>query len=134
MDQFSRDKSLLAQAESGIPEDVRCLLASGLAFWSGGQLSLNMNDTWAWACSDIPEVPADQIAEAARLFRAYGFAGLMYWYTLQPDGPKRSEFHDNNRAIEFVRNEERIRRETPESSKRAYRKVTYTLGAGRNED
>lgn len=113
MDQFSRDKTLMAQAQSGLSDDVRCLLASGLAFWSGGgKLSLNMNDTWAWACSDLPGVPEEQIVEAARLFRSYGFAGLMYWYTLQPDGPKQSEFHHNNRAVEFVSNEERIRRET----------------------
>ena len=133
VDQFTREKSLMAQATSGLSDDVRCLLASGLAFWSDDKLSLNMNDTWAWACSDLPEVPEDQLSEAARLFRAYGFAGLMYWYTLQPDGPKRSEFHDNNRAIDFVSHEERIRRETPESSKRAYRRVEYVLGAAEGE-
>jgi hypothetical protein len=130
MDQYERDKTLLKQAESSLSEDVRCLLASGLAFWDGatGTLSLNMNDTWAWACSDIPDVPADQIPEAARLFRTHGFAGLMYWYTLQPNGPRVSAFADNNRAIEFVRREEQIRREIPESSKRAYHKVKYTIG------
>ena len=130
MAEYEREKSLMRLAESGIDDDLRLLLASGCAFGRpGGGVTLNMNDTWAWACSDLPEVPADQVGQVARLFRKYGFAGLMYWYTLQPDGPKRSAFHDNNRAIEFVSNEERIRRETPESSKRAYRQVTYTIGA-----
>jgi hypothetical protein len=130
MDQYERDKTLLKQAESGLSEDVRCLLASGGAFWNGssGTLSLNMNDTFEWACSDLPDVPAEQFGEAARLFRTYGFAGLMYWYTLQPDGPKHCAFADNRRAIEFVRREEQIRAEIPESNKRAGYKVKYTIG------
>lgn len=128
LDQFNRDKTLLKYAESGLSDDVRCLLASGHAWWSDGKIALNMNDTWAWACSDIPEVSADQVGEVARLFRTYGFAGLMYWYTLQPGGPERSEFHDNNRAIDFVRHEEQIRKDYPDSNARAYHKVAYMVG------
>jgi hypothetical protein len=40
----------------------------------------------------------------------------------------RSEFLDNNRAIDFVRNEEAIRKDIPSSSKRAYHNAVYTLG------
>jgi hypothetical protein len=128
MAEYDREKSLMRLAEAGIDDDLRLLLASGCAFGRPGGVALNMNDTWAWACSDIPEVPADQVTEVARLFRKYGFAGLMYWYTTQPGGPARSEFADNNRAIDFVRHEEQIRKDVPESNKRAYHKVTYTLG------
>lgn len=128
MAEFEREKSLMVQAESGLPDELRLMLASGCCFWRDGKLTVNMNDTFAWACAEGAEVPGDQVKEVARLFRIYGFAGLMYWYTLQPDGPKRSEFADNNRAIDFVRHEEQIRKETPKSSERAYRKVSYTLG------
>ena len=40
----------------------------------------------------------------------------------------RSEFRDINRFVEFVRNEERLKKDVPNSSRRAYKKMTYTLG------
>lgn len=51
----------------------------------------------------------------------------MYWHSIQ-EKDMRSEFHDNNRAIDFVRNEERIRKEVPDYNKRAYYKTKYVLG------
>jgi hypothetical protein len=39
----------------------------------------------------------------------------------------RSEFEDINRFVDFVRQEEQVRKDVPESTKRAYKKVSYTL-------
>ena len=86
-----------------------------------------MNDTWGWALSWCPDVTPEQLPEVARLFRSYGRAGLLYWHSCQ-EKDMRSEFHDNNRAIDFVRHEEEIRKETPNSNARAYKVVSYVLG------
>lgn len=126
-------QDMIKDTENDSSDDLSMLLASGMCFYSEGTLSLNMNDTWAWACSDIPEVPASEIREVARLFRDYGHPGLMYWHSLRENN-MRSEFHDNNRAIDFVRHEEQIRKETPDDNKRAYRKVTYILGEDKLKD
>ena len=87
---------------------------------------LNMNDVWAWATAWGEDVPKEKIGQVATLFRRYGDAGLLYWVSLRHDN-MRSEFHDNNRAIDFVRHEEQLRKDVPNSSKRAYTKLTYTL-------
>jgi hypothetical protein len=118
---------ILEQAESGLDEDVRLMLASGCAFWSEGKLELNMNDTWSWALGWCPEVPQDQVKEVARLFRLYGSAGLYYWHSCQENNMK-SEFADINRFVEFVRNEEKICQEVPLAAIRAYHKVKYEIG------
>jgi len=91
-------------------------------------LVLNMNDVWGWATAWGEDVPDDQIMEVIVLLCRYGDAGLLYWVS-ERNECMRSEFEDINRFVDFVRNEERIKKETPESNKRAYRKVTYTLGA-----
>ena len=88
---------------------------------------LNMNDVWGWACADGQEVPDEKLPEVAELFWNYGFAGILYWVSEQNDG-MRSEFHDNNRFIDFVRNEEQLKKEVPGHSERAYKKIAYTLG------
>jgi len=41
---------------------------------------------------------------------------------------KGSEFHDNNRMIDFVAQEEKLRTDVPDNSKRAYTQICYTLG------
>jgi len=118
-------------------EEARKLLNAADVFYDideddeqEGHLSqtLNMNDTWAWAMAMGEDVPDDKLPEVARLFWCYGHAGILYWVSEQNDG-MRSEFHDNNRSIDFVKNEEAILKRIPDSTKRAYEKVSYTLGA-----
>ncbi len=125
---------ILETAEKGVDEDLALLLAAdGYVFYSEeNELMLNMNDTWAWALSWCPIVPPDQIPEVARLFRTYGNAGLMYWHSCQENN-MRSEFEDNNRAIDFIRHEEKIRKNEPDHNKRAYLKIKYTLGEEINQ-
>jgi len=89
--------------------------------------TLNMNDTWAWACADGEYVPDDKLPEVARLFWYYGQSGLLYWASEQND-QLRSEFHHYNRAIDFVRHEENLVKKIPDHSTRAYTKINYTLG------
>jgi len=87
---------------------------------------INMNDVWGWACADGIEVTDENVERIAELYDQYGFGGLLYF---QAGETESSEFHDNNRFLEFVRNEERIRKEVPDSNKRAYHKESYTIGA-----
>lgn len=108
-------------------DDLQMLIHANVGWVNDGKLSLNMNDTWAWACASMEPVPPEEVKEVARLFRRYGFAGLLYWVSKRNDD-MRSEFQDINRRIDFVRNEERIIENFPSSSKRAYEKVVYTLG------
>jgi hypothetical protein len=67
------------------------------------------------------------LPEVARLFWNYGWCGILYWMSERHDQMK-SEFHDINRFVEFVRREEDIRKEVPDSSERAYVKREYVLG------
>lgn len=92
--------------------------------------TLNMNDVWCWACAWGEEVPESELPEVARLFWWYGNSGLLYWVSERHD-QMTSEFYDNNRAIEFVRNEERIRKACADSTKLAYHKETYTITGAR---
>ena len=92
--------------------------------------TLNMNDTWFWASAWGEEVEDGELVEVATLFWRYGNAGLLYWVSKKHDG-MRSEFYDNNRAIEFVENEERIRRDIPDTDQRAYHQESYTITGAR---
>jgi len=85
-----------------------------------GGLCINFNDVWAWALAMCRPIPEDKIKEVADLYRKWGWPGLLYWETLQPDGFTKSEFADNNRFIEFVRREEDLIKRIPDSNKRAY--------------
>jgi hypothetical protein len=89
--------------------------------------TLNLSDTWGWACADGEPVPDDKIIDVATLFWSYGWCGILYWVS-ERRGQCRSEFADVNRQIDFVRHEEAIRREVPESTRRAYTKRQYTIG------
>ena len=89
--------------------------------------TLNQNDVWGWALSWGQHVPDDQLPVVAELFCRYGNGGILYWVSRQNDN-MRSEFHDVNRHIEFVATEEAIRAKTTKDSKRAYEKITYTIG------
>lgn len=93
----------------------------------GKPYTLNMNDTWAWATGWGVEVPEADLPEVARLYRSYGYCGVLYWVSEQ-EGQMRSEFHDINRFVDFVREEERFKARVEGSSKRAYTKHGYVLG------
>lgn len=128
MDRSKRMREIMESANSGVSDDVTMLLASGMcSLYDDNSILLNMNDTWAWAEAWNPAVPVGEIGEVARLFKLYGNAGLMYWHSCKENN-MRSEFHDNNRAIDFVRREEEIRKEVSDYNKRAYHKVKYTIG------
>lgn len=88
---------------------------------------LNMNDTWAWATAFGEYVPDECLVEVAELFCQYGRCGLLYWVS-ERNGKMRSEFHDVNRCVEFVRYEEEFKQFTPTSSMQAYTPYSYTLG------
>ena len=90
-------------------------------------LTLNMNDTWGWAIAWGEPVPDEKITELSGLIWEYGNAGVLYWVSEQHGG-MRSEFHDINRFVDFVRREERLKKAVPDSNRRAYTKLTYTLG------
>lgn len=87
---------------------------------------INFNDTWSWASADGEYVTDAELIIVAELFWRYGWCGILYWAAEK--NQCRSEFLDNNRFIDFVRQEEAIRREVPDSNKRAYHKAKYTLG------
>ena len=89
--------------------------------------TLNLNDVWSWASADGEDVPDECAVELRDLFYRYGWCGVLYWYS-ERHNKCRSEFQDVNRFIDFVRHEEELRKREPSSSKRAYQKITYTLG------
>lgn len=116
-----------------IDEHLALIRASGILFDddedTAGRLLINLNDVFGWACADAEEIPQDKIAEVADLFGRYGWAGVLFWVSERRG--YGSEFHDVNRFIEFVRREEQLRKDVPSSSKRAYTKLTYTLGGSK---
>lgn len=87
--------------------------------------TLNMNDVWCWASADGCYVPDEQLIEVAELFWMYGWAGILYWVSKTNDD-MRSEFLDNNRFIDFVSNEEKIRKDFPDE--RAWKRFEYVIG------
>lgn len=91
------------------------------------QQLLNLNDVWAWATADCYRVPDEELAECAELAWHYGWAGILYFVSSKTEW-QRSEFHDNNRMIDFVKHEEEIRRSCQSSSELAYKKAQYTIG------
>lgn len=114
-------------------ERARMLLTAAGVFYGTNKddpesaQTLNMNDTWCWASAWGEYVPDDELVTVAKLFQQYGWPGLLYWASERNDG-MRSEFEDNNRFIDFVRQEETLRKDVPDSNKRAYKKIMYTLG------
>lgn len=91
------------------------------------QLELNMNDVWGWAVAWGVIIPPENVVEVAQLFWRYGWCGLVYWVSEQNE-QMRSEFEDINRMVGFARHEETLRKTEPNNSKRAYTKLSYTLG------
>ncbi len=88
---------------------------------------ISMSDVWAWATSDGFFVNNSNVKRIAELFQRYGFCGLLYYQQYELKHWKCSEFTDNNRMIQFVYNEEKIRKEVPDYNKRGYAKYTYTI-------
>jgi hypothetical protein len=91
--------------------------------------TLNLNDAFYWACSDCEYVQDSELPRLAELFFSYGYAGIMYWVLVEKRNGEVPEFVDVRRQVEFVKNEEAIRVEEPSSSRRAYLKRQYTIGA-----
>ena len=91
-------------------------------------LLINLNDVFGWAVADAEQVEEHEIERLGALIRQYGWCGVLYWVSTKRNG-MRSSFHDINRFIDFVAEEERLKRDMPSSTKRAYHKLTYTLGA-----
>lgn len=107
------------------------LLAADLVYGKdedspGGDQILNMNDTWGWATAWGEHIPNDELLEVGRLVRRYGYCGALYWVSERHDHMK-SEFEDVNRFVAFVRAEEAILQELPNSTEMAYVKRSYTL-------
>ena len=90
--------------------------------------TLNLNDTFCWACADGEYVSDDELPRLAGLFWHYGWCGILYWVN-EKRGQERVEFADVNRFIDFVRHEEVIRQEIPNDSLRAYAKRQYIVGS-----
>ena len=89
---------------------------------------INLNDIFGWACADCEKVEDGDLIEVAKLFKKYGWCGILYWVSeIKRDG-LRSEFLDNNRFIDFVKLEEDLIKQEPDTDKRAYKKYKYTLG------
>jgi|SRR5579859_283784 len=89
---------------------------------------INLNDTFFWACSDGEYVNDEELPEVAALFFRYGWCGILYWVNCKRGGEK-VEFLDIRRFIEFVAQEEQLRKEVPGSNARAYHKLAYSLGS-----
>lgn len=90
------------------------------------QQTLNMNDVWAWATAWGEYIPDDELLIVVDLLKRYGWCGALYWMSERHE-QMRSEFEDINRFIAFVRAEEAILKECPDSSQRAYLKKSYTI-------
>lgn len=114
-------------------EAVKLLEASGIFFYTDPDSDgmephmINLNDVFGWAWADAEKVEDAEMLPLAELYRDYGWCGVLYWVSKKRDN-MRSEFLDNNRFIDFVAQEEKIKRDVPDSSKRAYHKVKYRLG------
>lgn len=91
--------------------------------------AINLNDAMYWACSDAEVVLDEDLPRLADLHWSYGWCGVLYWVVVEKRGDCGVEFEDVKRQIEFVRNEESIRMEEPDPSKRAYLKRRYAIGS-----
>lgn len=131
----ARENQSRQRDEKGVfmtQDDARALLKQSDFFFDEDDempvgLWINLNDVFGWACSDTEQVQDDELIPVACLFRQYGWCGVLYWVS-QKRGGSHSEFKDINRYIEFVRNEEEVIQQVPNDSKRAYFKISYTLG------
>lgn len=108
------------------------LQAMDIVFEDGDEIdhyaqTLNMNDVWGWATAWGEYIPDEELPRVGDLLNRYGWCGALYWMS-ERHAQMRSEFEDINRFVEFVRREEQIRKDSPGSSARAYKKVCYAIG------
>ena len=89
---------------------------------------LNMNDTWFWASAFGQKVDDSEILDVCRLFVDYGFCGVLYWVS-EKNEKMEAEFSHVNRMVQFVRNEERVRKEHSTLSEYAYAKAEFIISA-----
>jgi hypothetical protein len=89
--------------------------------------AINLNDVWAWACSDCTFVEDEELPELARLVKLYGWCGALY-FCYKKDDKGLPGFHDNARFVQFVEHEEELRNSVEDYDERAYHKLVYTLG------
>lgn len=90
-------------------------------------LFLNLNDAMYWGTADIEKVEDDQVDTLAWLIYRYGWCGVLYWVIEKRGEREPVEFLDVRRFIDFVRHEEALRVKVPDSSERAYTKLSYRL-------
>lgn len=112
-----------------LDEAKALLLASGYVLEADDEIppwTLNMSDTFGWGLAFAETIPEDQLVKVAELFQRFGWGGLAYWVSEHVG--LMSEFCDVNRMIQFVRYEVDICRETPDPTRRAYRKICYLIG------
>jgi len=117
------------------PDEARKFLTAADLFFGADEddhdgkweQTIDLSDTFAWACADGEYVPDDELPLVAKLFARYGFCGVLWWVSVRRGGD-RAEFADVNRFIEFVANEEAIRAEELKDTKRAYLKRSYVIG------
>ena len=95
--------------------------------------TINFNDAWSWGSADCEYVEDSELPEVAELFWRYGWCGVLYWAD-EKNGRHGAEFHDVNRFIQFVREEEKVRAEIPSSSSRAYAKRGYHIGIAAEQE
>jgi len=110
--EYAKRTTMVMKKDWGkLNDDVLLLLASGGCMLMGGELVVNVNDTFAWGCADCEEVPEDKISEVANLYRQYGSVGPVYWVSKQrgwmmpcaSDGPT---FKQTKKEIEKIRKEQ----------------------------
>jgi len=89
---------------------------------------INLNDTFFWGCADCEYVEDEELPRLAELYDQYGDCGVVYWVAVEKRGGMVPEFVNVKRQIEFVTQEEAIRKEEPNPSKRAYLKRKYAIG------
>lgn len=60
-------------------------------FYFKGKWSVNLNDTWYYACADVEGIEPEEYDRLARYIIDYGYGGVLYWVYLKrkhmPDIP-----------------------------------------------
>jgi hypothetical protein len=111
-------------------EALTLLEASGVFFPDddeAGEHAINLNDAFWWAVADGEKVEDEELIEVGSLFFHYGWCGILYWVSKKRNLGK-VEFFDINRFIDFVKHEEELVEQEPDTNKRAYMNIKYELG------
>ena len=87
-------------------EEARNLLKAADLFFDtdeNDKQTLNLNDCFAWACSDGEKVEDADLPRVARLFFSYGFPGVLYWVVEEKRKGEVIQFQDVKDSIEYVK-------------------------------